>query len=324
MQFSTKISFTERAFGTFSIFKSNSFSAMKRLLILVIVACSTVLISCQTKREKLKEEISTVFSKQEGNFAVAFKDLTTGEEVLLNERESFHAASTMKTPVMIEVYKQALEGKFSLTDSLLVKNEFKSIVDGSPYSLTEKDDSEPEIYKKIGQKSSILDLMYGMITASSNLATNILIEQVDAKKVTQTMRDLGARDIQVLRGVEDQKAFDKGLSNSVTAYDLMIIFEKIAKGEAVDKRSSQAMIDILLDQKFNDIIPAKLPKEVKVSHKTGWIKGLHHDSGIVFLPNGKSYVLVLLSKNLQDEEKSIDAMASVSLMIYRFEEVNRK
>jgi beta-lactamase class A len=297
---------------------------MNHKLSLVLVASFALLFSCQSKKDKLEGAIETILSRQEGNFAVAFRDLATGEELLVNEHESFHAASTMKTPVMIEVYKQAAEGKFLLTDSIVIKNEFKSIVDGSPYGLTKADDSEPEIYKKLGQKSSIMDLMYGMITASSNLATNILIELVDAKKVTQTMRDFGAKDIQILRGVEDQKAYDNGLSNSVTAYDLMLIFEKIAKGEAVDKKSSQAMIDILLDQKFNDIIPAKLPKDVRVSHKTGWIKGLHHDSGIVFLPSGKSYILILLSKNLNDEAKGIDAMADVSKLIYEYEEVTRK
>jgi len=161
------------------------------------------------------------------------------------------------------------------------------------------------------------ELVYDMIIVSSNLATNIIIELVDAKKVTQSMRDLGAKDIQVMRGVEDDKAFAQGLNNTVTAYDLMLIFEKMANGETVSKQASDAMIDILLDQKFNTIIPAKLPADVKVAHKTGSITGVHHDSGIVFLPDGRKYVLVILSKNLEDEEAATDGMASVSEIIYR-------
>jgi len=121
-----------------------------------------------------------------------------------------------------------------------------------------------------------------------------------------------------LRGVEDQKAFDKGLNNTTTAFDLMLIFEKLANGKAVDKKSSQAMVNILFDQKFNTIIPAKLPKDVKVAHKTGFITALHHDSGIVFLSDGRKYVLVLLSKNLEDEKNAIEAMATVSEMIYQY------
>ena len=290
---------------------------MKKKFGFSVLTVVLIISSCQSKRDKLKEEIILLLGQQEGSFAVAFKDLTNGEEILIQEHETFHAASTMKTPIMIEVFKQAAEGRFSLTDSIVIKNEFKSIVDSSHYHLTPEDDSEPEIYKKVGRKYKIADLVYNMITASSNLATNILIELVDAKKVTQSMRDLGAMDIQVLRGVEDSKAYAKGLSNTTTAYDLMIIFEKIARGEVVSAAASQAMVNILLDQKFNTIIPAKLPKDVRVSHKTGWIKGLHHDSGIVYLPSGKSYVLVLLSKNLKDEAAGVEVMASVSEMIYK-------
>jgi beta-lactamase class A len=108
------------------------------------------------------------------------------------------------------------------------------------------------------------------------------------------------------------------LNNAITAHGLMTLFEKMAKGETVNPAASQAMIDILLDQKFNDIIPAELPAGVKVAHKTGSITGVHHDSGIIFLPSGKKYVLVLLSKNLKDEKAAINAMANVSKLIYEF------
>lgn len=267
---------------------------------------------------QLKQRITDTLAAQKGFFAVAFKDLSTGRELLINEHENFHAASTMKTPVMIEVYKQAAKKKFSLKDSLTVNNEFKSIVDGSPFSLDSADDSEFELYKQVGQKKTVYDLMYQMIIVSSNFATNMMIELVGAKNVTASMRGLGAKDIQVLRGVEDQKAYDKGLINTVTAYDLMLIFEQIAKGKVVNQKACSEMINILLDQKFNDIIPAKLPATVKVAHKTGWITGLHHDSGIVFLPDGRKYILVLLSKKLEDEKAAVNAMASVSEMIYKY------
>ena len=275
------------------------------------------LFSCIQKSNTIEEEVKNELEKQPGTYAIAFKDLSTGETLLINEKQSFHAASTMKTPVMIEVYEQAAEGKFSLTDSILIKNDFKSIVDGTSFSLDSAEDSEKVLYTLTSSKRTLDELVYDMIIVSSNLATNIIIELVDAKKVTQSMRDLGAKDIQVMRGVEDDKAFAQGLNNTVTAYDLMLIFEKMANGETVSKQASDAMIDILLDQKFNTIIPAKLPADVKVAHKTGSITGVHHDSGIVFLPDGRKYVLVILSKNLEDEEAATDSMASVSEIIYR-------
>ncbi len=163
---------------------------------------------------------------------------------------------------------------------------------------------------------TIYDLTYQMIIVSSNLATNILIDLVDAKNANESMRKLGAKDIQVLRGVEDKKAFEKGLNNSVTAFDLMLIFEKIAQNKVLDKKSCEAMTKILFDQKFNTVIPAKLPKEVKVAHKTGSITGVQHDSGIVYLPDGRKYVLVLLSKKLKNADDGVKVMAEVSEMIY--------
>lgn len=274
--------------------------------------------SCQSELDTLRQNVEKELKTEPGYYAVAFKDLSSGQELLIHEHESFHAASTMKTPVMIEVFKQAQEGKFSLSDSIIVKNEFKSIVDGSVFSLDSLDDSEYGLYKEVGKKRLLSSLVYEMIIVSSNLATNIIIDLVDAKKVTQTMRDLGAKNIQILRGVEDDKAFQQGLSNTTTAYDLMLIFEKIANGEAVDSLASKAMVDILFDQRFNMIIPANLPTDVKVAHKTGSITGVHHDSGIVFLPDGRKYVIVLLGKELKDDEKATRMMANVSKLIYDF------
>ncbi len=287
----------------------------------VITAISCNAPSQEKSLGQLKSDIQAELAKTQGDFAIAFKNLQEPEEeLLIHADESFHAASTMKTPVLLEVYKQAEAGKFSLDDSLTVKNEFKSIVDSSLYSLNPEDDSYNLLYEQIGEQQSIRDLTYNMIIASSNLATNIVIELVGAENTTQTMRDLGANDIQVLRGVEDTKAYQQGLSNTTTAYDLMLMFEAIAKGEAVNRRASEEMIDILLDQKFNEMIPAQLPNGVKVAHKTGWITGVHHDSGIVFLPDGRKYVLVLLSKNLEDEEAGVKTLANVSKMIYDYVE----
>ncbi len=289
------------------------------LLMLVFACNSSPQEQASITLTQLETNIKAEFDRTDGDFAIAFKNLQEPQEkLLINAHKSFHAASTMKTPVLMEVYKQAAAGKFSLDDSLTVKNEFKSIVDSSLYALSPEDDSYSLLYEQIGQPQSIRDLSYNMIIASSNLATNIVIELVGADNVTQTLRDMGASDIEVLRGVEDIKAYRAGLSNSTTAYDLMLMFEQIARGEAVNEEASQKMIDILLDQKFNKIIPTKLPDSVKVAHKTGWITGLHHDSGIVFLPDGRKYALVLLSKNLSDEDAGVETLATVSKMVYDY------
>ncbi len=289
-----------------------------QILLLCLLVFSLPVLAQKPSIEQVKQAIQDKWTTVNGSFAVAFKDLKTGQTLFINEKENFHAASTMKTPVMIEVYKQAKARKLAMKDSIPLKNTFKSIVDGSPFSLNIADDSADSMYQKIGQKMTIYDITYQMIIRSSNLATNVLIDLVNAKNVNATMRTFGANDIQILRGVEDTKAFNAGLNNTVTAYDLMLIFEKIAKHTAVNKRASKAMIKILTDQHFNSVIPAKLPKTVVVAHKTGSITGVQNDSGIVYLPDGRQYVVVLLSKGLTDVKAGIAALADISEILYQY------
>jgi len=300
------------------------FNLRMLIILTILVPLSTAFFpGCSTPPAdplaELEAEVRQELSRSPGIFAVAFRDLEdTARTLLINDTVLFHAASTMKTPVMIEVYRQAAQGRFDLDDSLVVKNTFYSIVDSSEYSMDIGEDSEEKLYGQIGQKASIKELVIDMITYSSNLATNIVIDLLDAKKVTQTMRELGAPYIQVLRGVEDIKAYRQGLSNRTTAYDLMVIFEKLGRGEVVSEAASQEMIDILLDQHFNDVIPAQLPEAVQVAHKTGWITQVRHDSGLVLLPDGRKYVLVLLSKDWESDELATEVMANISKRIYDF------
>ena len=289
---------------------------MKRVSFCFVLLCM-IIHSYSQSTMQLLQNVQTELAKQKGFFAIAFKDLQTNETLLWNEHELFHAASTMKTPVMIEVYKQVAAGKLTLTDAVLVKNEFKSIVDGSPYSLNPADDSQQELYKMVGSKIPLSELVYQMIIMSSNLATNLIMEMVDGKKVTQTMRNLGTKNMMVLRGVEDSKAFAQNLNNITTAYDLMVVYEQLAKGKVVSQKASDEMINTLFNQTHNTLIPALLPKNIRVAHKTGTITGVHHDSGIVFLADGRKYVLVILSKNLENDIEATNSMAKVSEMIYQ-------
>ena len=285
----------------------------------ILILIGLLLGSCDKKIDynTLEKKIISKFNNETGNFALAFKNLDDGKEILINENEIFHAASTMKTPVMIEFYKQLHQGKLSLEDTLQIKNEFKSIVDGTIYKLSEFDDSDKNTYNKLGQYYSINNLIYEMITISSNFATNILIEYIGANNVTKSMKEIGALNINVLRGVEDIKAFELGLNNTTSAKDLLIIYEKLAKGKIINNESSAIMIEILKDQKYDDIIPKYLPKNIEIANKTGMITGVHHDSGIVFLKDGKKYVIVLLSKNMLDMESGTEMMAKISELIYK-------
>lgn len=248
--------------------------------------------------------------------AVAYYDLSTGRELLIKPDENFHAASTMKVPVMMEIFRQAAAGKLSLDARIPIKNDFTSIVDGSHYSLTADSDSESSLYSRPGQTETIRELMRLMITVSSNFATNLLIERVTPERVMDLMRSIGANNIRVLRGVEDGKAFEKGLNNTTTARDLMIILRRIAEHRAVSERASEEMIKIMLDQKFNEGIPAGLPNDVRVSHKTGSITKINHDAAIVYPPDRKPYVLVVLERGIEDEKLAQKLIADISSTVY--------
>ncbi|MCC5925854.1 MAG: serine hydrolase [Bacteroidetes bacterium] len=266
-------------------------------------------------RDRIEQEISTV----DGTISVALISLEVpGDTLFIDADRMYHAASTMKTPVMIEAYRQAFDGGITIMDSVLVHNEFKSIVDGSVYSIQRDRDGGSDFHDLIGSYVPMRDVIYNMTILSGNLATNLVIDIVGAEHVVRTMRELGAHQIEVLRGVEDMLAFQQGLNNRTSARDLAVIFEHLARGTAVSPEMDADMISILKDQEFRRMIPAGLPENARVAHKTGTITAINHDSGIVYLPDGRSYVLVILTGGIQDTQESTRIGAAISRHVYEW------
>jgi hypothetical protein len=189
-------------------------------------------------------------------------------------------------------------------------------MDDSVYTLDPKEDGDPDLYQAAGQSRPLEELIRRMIVRSSNLATNLLIERIGASTVMDLMRRIEAYDIRVLRGVEDQKAYDAGMNNVTTANDLRIVLRAIADGATFSQASSERMIDILKAQEFNEKIPAGLPPGTPVAHKTGDITGIHHDAAIVFPPGERPYVLVVLTAGFQDEEEADRVIADISRAVW--------
>lgn len=269
----------------------------------------------------LGSDLRQMIAASGAEVAVAYRPLDGSAELLIDADTPFHAASTMKVPVMIELFRQAHAGAVSLDDPLPIRNEFRSIVDGSLYKLSEGDDSDKEIYASVGKTMTLRQLCEAMITVSSNFASNLLIEKLGVENIRRTVAALGADGMQVLRGVEDQKAFDKGLNNTTTARGLTVLLERIARGVAVDARSDALMMDILKRQTFKDAIPAGIPAGIAVAHKTGNITRIHHDAAVVFAR--KPYVLVLLVRGIQDEKQSAALMARLSKSVYEANAIAR-
>ena len=237
-----------------------------------------------------------------------------GFRVALSPTLQMHAASTMKVPVMIELFRQADAGTLSLDDEILVTDTFRSIVDGSPYALSAADDSDPSLYAALGQRRSLRALCESMIVVSSNLATNLLIEHVGVANVRATVARLGAPGMDVHRGVEDTKAFEAGRNNTTTARALGTLLLAIANGTAASPAATEAMLAILKRQQFNEGIPAGVPAGVAVAHKTGQITRIHHDAGIVYGPT--PYVIVVLVRGIDDETVSGTLIADISRLTW--------
>lgn len=262
----------------------------------------------------VREQVERLIRASGAEVAVAFRTLDGKEELLIQPDEPFHAASTMKVPVLIELFAQVRANKFRLDDSLPVTNEFHSIVDGSVYHLDPGDDSDPRVYQAIGKTMTIRELSEAMITRSSNLGTNLLIDKLGVENVRGRVHKLHADGMQVLRGVEDGKAFERGLNNTTTARGLMTLLLAIARAKGIDRASSRAMIEILERQEFNEAIPAGLPPGIPVAHKTGEITKIHHDAAIVYAK--RPFVLVLLVRGIADQKQSSALMADITRVIY--------
>jgi beta-lactamase class A len=288
----------------------------------VVLSLATSLSGCDTapspSLHELRTDVEAMIQASGAEVAVYYQDLDGTASLSINPDVRMHAASTMKVPVMIQLFLDRDAGLLSLEDSLEVVTTFSSIVDGSPYSLTPDSDSDASLYELEGQRVGYRHLMELMITISSNLATNILIQEARAERVTATMRSLGADSIQVLRGVEDTPAFEAGLSNTTTARDLGIIMSALGRREIGSPESAQEMLDIMARQHWREKIPALLPEGTRVAHKTGSITGINHDAGIVYPEGASPFVLVILTRGFQEREAAEAAMAGIARRIYDF------
>ena len=265
---------------------------------------------------KVAADIQERIANSGADVGVAFRTLDGQTAWSFRANDTFHAASTMKIPVMIELFHQVRQRRVKLDDPLPIKNEFHSLADGSIFTLDAADDSETDLYKAVGQTRTLDQLCELMITVSSNFATNLLIQKLGVENIRATVHSLRADGINVLRGVEDNKAFEKGLNNTTDAQGLAVLLEAIAKGEAVDADDSysQRMIQILERQRFNEGIPAGLPAGTRVAHKTGELTKLHHDAAIVYAK--KPFVLVVLVRGTDFQESSV-LIADITRQLYQ-------
>ncbi|MGQ0815759.1 MAG: serine hydrolase [Gemmatimonadota bacterium] len=251
--------------------------------------------------------------------AVAFFDFRHNIGWSHHGERWFHAASTIKVPVLLGVFDAIEKGRLTEFSRVHVRNRFLSVVDGSAFRIEAGRDSTPEVHAALGKTLQVRELARHMIVTSSNLATNLLIDIVGVDTIQHALQDLRLADgIEFVRGVEDNTAWEQGINNRVTANGLLTALRMIAEERAISEDASRHMLDILHGQEFKRGIPAGLPGEARVAHKTGEISTVAHDAGIVYLPDREPYVLVILTEWDAGKTGRQDTIARISRAIFEY------
>ena len=247
---------------------------------------------------------------------VAVHDSESGFRFLHHADRIFHAASTIKVAILLALFKAIDEGRARLDDPLHVRNRFLSGGDRTPFQCDSQTDGYPQLYQAIGRTAMIGDLANAMITSSSNLATNLLLDFLTVDYARDVLRAAEVQGVELRRGVDDEHAFEQGWNNETTASGMIDLFAAL-RGEFLSKASRDAVIGILLKQRFNSMIPASLPAHASVAHKTGEISTACHDAGIVYLPERQPYIVAILTENDSDTEKRREGVAAISKAVFQ-------
>jgi beta-lactamase class A len=270
----------------------------------------------------LKAKLEEIAAASGARFGIVFRDLTTGETIRIGADRVMHAASTMKTPVMLEVLRRVDAGTLKWTDELPVRNEFRSLVDGTPFSIGLEPETDGPTMAYLGKSAPLGFLVREMIVRSSNLAANVVLSRVGPASVQAFTDELGAQTVKVRRCVEDSKAFDEGLNNETDAKGMAAVMEACVRTTRLSPAARAKAWEILTAQTFNDQIPAGLHPQsgAVVAHKTGSISSVQHDAAVVRLPDGREYVLVLLANdfgaNEEGRKRVIEASRRMSRAVW--------
>jgi len=272
----------------------------------------------------------------DGVLGVAAKRLDTGEELAYHADELFPTASTFKTVLLYVLFQEADAGRIDLAQRITLDPEQR--VPGSGVLQ----DLDP------GAALTIKDIATLMITVSDNMATDLIYDLLGRQRVAQAVRELGMRQTslpldtwEILAGLHDLDPADPALTydtlkgrlasrlapldcratretpdnNITTPRDMVRLYEAIERGDGLTRTARNAVIDILKRQKFRERLPALLPFGVQVAHKTGSIRGVRNDAGLVYAGD-TVYAVALFTKRARDGYAATQLLARASLAVY--------
>ena len=250
----------------------------------------------------LQLALSHVAGHAPGRVGIAIEDLATGMTSGINASESLPAASTIKIPVMIEVFKQMEAGALDLNTRVHLEGRDKD------YGWGDLAD------ERVGTLHHVKDLLWLMITNSDNTATNMLIRLVGRAKINTTMATLGLGSTRLHDDIRTETDSIRYTLRS-SPHDMMEMLDGIARDRLVDAWSSKQMLAILTGQRHNSLLPMALPKDIKIAHKTGSLHDTLNDVGIVYHDN-EPYVIAVMTTQLPNLDLGRRFIRKVSRIAY--------
>lgn len=256
--------------------------------------------------EALSEDVNILAGDFNGEASVVIKDLKRSWLITIDPKTRIPSASIVKIPIMAGSFYAAGEGKLKLDDKITLKQRDRT---GGSGVLKNKPS---------GTTLTIRQLIKLMITISDNTATNILIKLLGFDYLSSCFKDFGLVDTNLSRLMMDMRSRNKGIENYTTAEDMALLLEKIYKGRLIDKNVSSECLEILKEQSSRSRIPAKLPKDTVVAHKTGLEKGICHDVGIVFTDNGDFIICVLIKHKSGSSRSAKKLISNIARATYNY------
>lgn len=221
----------------------------------------------------------------------------------------------MKLALVMAAFRESEDGRLDLLSTVPVHNDFVSVVGGS-YAVGEGEDSDPEVWRRMGEPVALRWLAYRAVVRSSNLATNLLLDAVGFEPPLELLRELGCQDSVFARGIEDYAARDEGRHNLVTAADLAVELQAVATGSVLGDDLNRELLDVLAAQQVDSALPRGLPPGTRIAHKSGWVPGVEHDAGIVYPPDREPYVVAVCTTTSLTSADALALIAEVSAAAY--------
>ncbi|QSO47135.1 serine hydrolase [Alicyclobacillus mengziensis] len=262
--------------------------------------------------KELSQKLDQIVEQAPGLLTVAIEHLETGEQYLNQADEVMYAASVIKVPIMVSVFDEVHKGRLRLDERIAVQAEDMVTGSGSIQYLSP------------GLELPIVDLVTLMIIESDNTATNVLMDRIGLDTIQSSMKDWGLSATQLHNKLQIIPAHPNPQRNVITAREMTTYLAKMARGQLVSYQACRKMIGIMKWQIFNDGIPSLIPATDELigavpkwefAHKTGWVTGIAHDVGILYL-QGHSFVVSACAKDFTDKASIHKSMGQLGRALY--------